>query len=135
MVVTRRVNIARHEAGHAVVAVHLGVKLLRVMLDEYGGLTAVECPRSRDLQLGVTFAAGAAADRIGKTPASDEQLSVDRQLAAEHGFGKREWPALEALARAYLRGPCKHAWLAVADALMLSDLTGAQVRRIVRRYR
>lgn len=131
----RLINVARHEAGHAVVAVHLGLTLHGVVLDAGGGETRIDCPRARDLQVGVALAAGAAADRIGKTPALEWQLSTDRKLAAEHGFGKREWPALEALARAYLRGPCKHAWLAVADALMLSDLTGAQVRRIVRRYR
>ncbi len=132
----RLVNVARHEAGHAVVAIHLGLVVQRVELcADGGGLTTIECPRSKDLQVAIAFAAGCAADRLGKCPTPEWQQSPDRKLAAEHGFGRREWPALEALARAYLRGPCKHAWLAVADALMLSDLDGHQLRRVVRRYR
>ena len=133
---TRTQRSAAHEAGHAVVATLCGLHVLSVRLTckdpGYYGYTRFRCPESKRYEVGVTLAAGAAADRINQ--AGDWGSEEDRCLALGAGFSKRDWNHLEALARSLLRGKGKAAWLAITDALMLSDLTGAQVREIVKRY-
>lgn len=132
--VSRTRTAAAHEAGHAVAAVVLGLCLERVALtpgQEYYGFTQVRCPKTKRYEVGVMFASGAAADHLAK--AGDWGSEEDRKLVLGAGFSRRDWLHLEALARSLLRRH-KAPWLAVTDALLLSDLTGAQVRRIVKRY-
>lgn len=137
----RPLSVCRHEAGHAVVASHLGVKIDRVLVGdadfehpELGlikGYTIFRPEKKLALAYAVALAAGPAADRISR---AGDYSTGDRQAVLDAGFCPGDWPHFEALARNLLRGKCRLAWERVSEALVLTDLTGAQVRRMVKRY-
>lgn len=132
---TRRRSVARHEAAHAVLAARFGLDIVRVSItshaDELEGYSLIRCPRSHDLAVGVTLAAGEAADRIYRHRDAGELSSADRAIAAEHGLGDAAWRHLVGLARHYLRGEVSSQWLAITEALLERDLTGAEVTQFV----
>ena len=140
---TRPLSVCRHEAAHAVVASHLGVKVDKVLIGEEGafsdpehgmilGYTVFRPERKTALAYAIALAAGTAADRLF---GAGDYSQVDKQGTIDAGFSARDWPHLVALAKNLLRGPLAKAFTAVTAALEHTDLTGAQVRRIVRRYR
>lgn len=137
----RPLHVCRHEAAHAVVACHLGVKVDKVLIGDadfvdpdhglISGYTLFRPEKKSAVAYAIALAAGSAADRIGKTA---PLYAVDRQATLDAGFCPGDWPHFEALARNLLRGKCRTAWEKVTEALALTDLTGVQVRRMVKRY-
>lgn len=138
----RALNIARHEAAHAVVGVYLGLTLRVVKLggttcDDQGweGYTHFRYSPAKRLAFGAMCAAGAAGDVIHGFPASHERAptrwSGDVALAEAHGFTPREIIMLRDLATFYLRGPCARPWRRVTAALLERDLSGPEIKRLM----
>jgi hypothetical protein len=135
---TRCLAAAPHEAAHAIVAAHFGLRIESVSIEQTAGNlgTCSVAPRTgRELQYLVMLGAGQAADQILKSPDASCGASGDRGIAYELGWTYADWRPAVALARNLLRGELKAAWLATTDALALSDLSGRHVRAILRRYR
>ncbi len=134
----RRIEFAEHEAGHAVVAEFLGLKVRAVQLiatEDFSGVCylARPAPRARRLHDALVDAAGPAADiLVGRAPRGRRKAldSWEGDFAAikRAGFSAKEREVLVFSATAMLRGPCAVAWARVWRALQDQDLTGDQVR-------
>ncbi len=131
----RKLDVAQHEAGHAVVGVWLGMALRVVRVDptafpELDGYTHFRRTKTNALQYAIMCAAGPAADALcGR----DEPgfWEPDFALIKESGFSTKERRILIDVATRYLRGPCQRAWRAVTEELLHRDLTGAKIKALV----
>lgn len=130
--------VARHEAAHAVVGTYLGLTILSATAngDPDDGESAGFCSyapigRSQRVALGIMLAAGAVSDRISRAGRKGLEWT-DRQLALGAGWGPADFPWLEAAARALLVGPLATPWDEVAALLLERDLTGREIRQLVR---
>ncbi len=131
----RKLDVAQHEAGHAVVGVWLGMSLRVVRVDpasypELDGYTHFRRTKTNALQYALMCAAGPAADAIQGRNEPDMWVP-DFSLIKESGFSTKERRVLIDIATRYLRGPCKRAWCAVTDELLHRDLTGAEIKALV----
>lgn len=129
----RTIRTARHEAAHAVVAEACGYRVRRVwLLAEEAGFTETWYPILPDpMARAIIALAGHAAEmRWHRQPAKLIEAGDHRTVRAM-GFRGRSYPTLLALARGTVD---EHAVAieAVAQALRKSDLTGRDVRRIIR---
>lgn len=138
----RYLYICRHEAAHAVVGVYLGLQITGVMIGTYtykgrecvGGTDFMPPGRQQRLAFGVMLAAGPAADQLYHT--SDNELGgIDRRYIIGAGWGPEDFRPLIISAKAYLKGPLKAPWRELSDTLRERDVTGAEVRQIVRGLR
>ncbi len=143
MVKLRRLEDAEHEAGHAVVAEFLGLRVHSVELSPTShpndwGHAIVDVPgRGRRLHDALVDAAGPAAEILaGRGPRGRTKIlprwRSDFASIRKAGFSAKEREVLVHCAQAMLLGPCAVAWRRVADALCMQDLTGAQVRSAFR---
>jgi hypothetical protein len=131
----RKLDVAQHEAGHAVVGVWLGMALRVVRVDpeaypELDGYTHFRRTKTNALHYAIMCAAGPAADAIFGRDEPD-MWAPDFGLIKESGFSTKERHILIDMATRYLRGPCRRAWEKVTDELMHRDLTGKAIKALV----
>jgi hypothetical protein len=133
--------IAAHEAGHAVVAVALGLEVRGVYITPHakkisGYADLVEAPKALWLHDAIVDAAGPAADALSgrysiaalKRPPVAWQ--DDFAAITAYGYSRQERDLLVAIASEMLTGRCAKAWREVAAALELGDLTAEQLRAL-----
>jgi hypothetical protein len=125
-------RVAHHEAGHAIVAAHLGLLVDQVGVDVAARLEAgvVVAVRGRPLLRATVLAAGGEAERrlTGLEPRGTEadEAELGRMRAATAARGRLEaerlvaglWPYIEALAVALM----EHQHMAGATAIFLALL-------------
>jgi hypothetical protein len=131
----RKLDVAQHEAGHAVVGVWLGMSLRVVRVDpasyvELDGYTDFRRTKTNALHYAIMCAAGPAADAICGRDEPD-MWEPDFSLIKESGFSTKERRVLIDMATRYLRGPCRRAWQKVTDELMSRDLSGKEIKALV----
>jgi hypothetical protein len=131
----RKLDVAQHEAGHAVVGVWLGMSLRVVRVDpasyvELDGYTDFRRTKTNALHYAIMCAAGPAADAICGRDEPD-MWEPDFGLIKESGFSTKERRVLIDMATRYLRGPCRRAWQKVTDELMSRDLSGKEIKALV----
>jgi hypothetical protein len=129
----RTIRVARHEAAHAVVATMLGFQVERVFLTNRGtgGCVTRDPRRPCPLMLGMIAMSGHAADRKWSGVPLMLVPAGDHRIVKRLGFSGRSLPTLVALARGQVE---VHAELIlrVARELKKRDLTGREVRAIIR---
>jgi hypothetical protein len=132
----RLLSTARHEAAHAVVASYVGIPVTRAWIDPSGdGWVSYDLRfRHPPLTRAVVCMAGTAADHLWnrlplKLVSAGDAVFIRDTLK----FYGSDWGHLEHLARGLL---LKHesAVQALAFALQRQDLTGCEVRELIREF-
>jgi len=137
----RSAFIAAHEAGHAVVAIALGLEVFAVYLTPHakqisGYAHTEDAPKELWLHDAIVDAAGPAADALSgryslaalKRPPIAWQY--DFQSIQAYGYSRQERDLLVTIASNMLTGRCARAWREVTTALEQRDLSGDELRAI-----
>jgi len=133
--------IAAHEAGHAVVALALGLEVYGVYLTPHARLISGYAhtelaPKHLWLHDAITDAAGPAADALSgryslaalrRPPIAWQH---DFESIRAYGYSRHERDLLVAIASRMLTGECARAWREVGKALEHRDLTGTELRAL-----
>jgi len=129
----RTIRTARHEAAHAVIAEAVGYRVSRVwLLAEDAGFTEHRHPILPDpLKRAMIAMAGHAAEMRWHRAKKTHVPAGDHRTVLAMGFRGRSLPTILMLARGAVEENAE-AIDAVARELVKSDLTGRDVRRIMR---
>lgn len=129
----RPLDVAQHEAAHAVVGVYLGLPLRAARLRRANGLqgyTHFRCTLARRVHLGVMYAAGPAGDAIhGRN--EPQKWELDFQELDAIWFTESEIRILIDTATHYLKGPCARAWRETTEVLLHRDVTGPEIKALI----
>lgn len=135
----RSPHVAAHEAGHAAIAIFLGIPVTCVCLtpgqDATGYCTVLSHPQWR-LEDALVDAGGPAADLIGGRYSDrwlkhvPRQWSDDFKSMRQHGFKPRECRVLVHLAVSMLQGNARELYQRILRALEHRDLMEEDIARL-----
>jgi hypothetical protein len=135
----RSPHVAAHEAGHAAIAISLGIPVFRVCLtpgQEYSGYCTTLTHQQWRLEDALVDAGGPAADLINGRHSERWLKHVPRQWSADfksmrqRGFKPRECRVLVHLAVSMLQGSARELYGRVLRALEQRDLGEEDIARL-----